>query len=67
MTFLELLGAELAPTPGRARATARIVVACVVATTLIMALHLQHGSFAIITIFVVSQANVGASLRKAAL
>jgi multidrug resistance protein MdtO len=67
MTFLQMLGSELAPTPGRARATARIVVACLVTTTVVMALHLEHGSFAIITIFIVSQANTGATLQKAVL
>ena len=67
MTFLQMLAAELAPTPGRARAAARIVVASLVTTTIMMALHLEHGSFAIITIFVVSQGNTGATLQKAIL
>ena len=64
--LLQFLRAELAPTPGRARAAGRIVVACVVATLLIMTLHSPHGSFIIITIFVTSQANAGASVTKAA-
>jgi multidrug resistance protein MdtO len=64
--LLQFLRAELAPTPGRARAAARIVVACVVATLLIMTMHSPHGSFIIITIFVTSLANAGASVAKAA-
>jgi uncharacterized membrane protein YccC len=63
--LLKFLRIELAPTPGRARATARIVVACVVATAIVMTLHSPHASFAIITIFIVSQTNAGASLTKA--
>jgi len=65
--FLRTLAAELAPTPGRARATLRIVVACLVAVTIIMALHLEHGPYMFVSIFVVSQPNAGASLRKGVL
>jgi multidrug resistance protein MdtO len=64
MTLLRTLAVELAPTPGRARATARTVVACLVTTTIIMALHLEHGAWVIVSILVVSQPNAGASLRK---
>jgi multidrug resistance protein MdtO len=67
VTFLQTLAAELAPTPGRARATLRTVVACLVTTTIIMALHLEHGPFAFVSIFIVSQPNAGASLRKGVL
>jgi len=62
--FEALVAAELAPTPGRGRATSRIVVACVVATAVVMAFHIPHGHWAIITIFTVSQPNAGASLTK---
>ncbi len=61
------LRAELAPAPGRALAAARIVVAIVVTTVLVMALHAPHASYAIVTILMVSQANAGASLAKAIL
>jgi multidrug resistance protein MdtO len=65
--LLKFLRAEMAPTPGRAKAAARIVVACVVTTTLVMTMHSPHASFALVTIFVVSQTNAGASLAKAVL
>jgi multidrug resistance protein MdtO len=55
---------ELAPVPGRGRATLRIVVACVLATLLVMTLRIPHGHWLIITIFVVSQSDAGASLEK---
>jgi multidrug resistance protein MdtO len=63
--LLKFLRVELAPAPGRARAAARIVVACVVATAIVMTLHSPHASFVIITIFIVSQTNAGASITKA--
>jgi multidrug resistance protein MdtO len=62
--FVDFLGVELAPTPGRGRATLRIVVACVVATAIVMAFHVPDGHWAIITIFTVAQADAGASLQK---
>jgi multidrug resistance protein MdtO len=40
-------------------------VACVVTTAIVMTLHSPHASFAIITIFIVSQTNAGASITKA--
>ncbi len=60
--FLRL---ELAPTPGRARAASRIAAACVIATAFVMTCHSPHGSFIIITVFVISQSNAGASMTKA--
>lgn len=65
--FLKFLKVELAPTTERWRATARIVVACFITTVLVMALHSPHASYAFITIFMISQANAGASLSKATL
>jgi len=67
VTFMSTLVAELAPTPGRVRATLRIVVASLVAVTFVMALHIEHGPYAFISIFVVSQPNAGASFRKGVL
>jgi multidrug resistance protein MdtO len=58
---------ELAPAPGRARATLRIVVACLLATVLVMTLRIPHGHWLIITIFIVSQSDAGASLQKGVL
>ena len=65
--LLKFLRAEMAPTPGRAQAAARIVVACLVTTVLVMTMHSPHASYALVTIFVISQTNAGASLSKALL
>jgi multidrug resistance protein MdtO len=65
--FLKFLKAELTPTTERWRATARIVVACLITTVLVMAMHAPFASYAFITIFMISQANAGASLSKATL
>lgn len=61
------LRAELAPSPARWRTTARIVIACVVATALAMTLRIPKAHWLIVTIFIVSQPNVGATLDKALL
>lgn len=63
----DFLRTELAPSPARWRATARITLACVAATALIMTLRLPYGHWLIITIFLVSLPNVGASIEKAIL
>lgn len=60
----EFLAAALVPQPGRARATWRIAVACVVATAITTGFHIPEGHWATITIFTVSQADAGASLAK---
>src|SRR5262249_57525560 len=67
MSLWDILGVELAATPGRWAATMRIVFACVVATTLIMTLQMPYGYYGIVTIFIVSQSDSGASIRKAGL
>ena len=67
MTLLSFLQRELAPKPGRLRATLRIVVgalAAVLVTIAIGADEFPHGHWAITTVFTVSQADAGASLRK---
>src|SRR5262245_48555664 len=58
---------ELAPAPGRLRASLRIVAGCLAALvgTVVLGIDaLPHGHWTIITIFTVSQADAGASLRK---
>ena len=68
MTFLAFLRRELAPTPGRWLAALRIVagaLAAVIVTVLLGEGAFPHGHWAITTIFTVSQADAGASLRKA--
>jgi multidrug resistance protein MdtO len=67
VTLLPFLRRELAPTPGRLRASLRIVVASLVAVLVTVVLgedSFPHGHWAITTIFTVSQADAGASLRK---
>ncbi len=63
--LLKFLRVELAPTPGRWAATARILIGVLIGTIIIMTCHTPHASFLIITIFLVSQANAGATLVKA--
>jgi multidrug resistance protein MdtO len=61
------LSRELAPFPGRFRATLRIVAGCLAAlffTDVLGGGLAHHGHWTIITVFVVSQADAGASLRK---
>lgn len=58
---------ELGPSPARWRTTARIVAACVFATALAMTLRIPNAHWLIVTIFIVSQPNVGATLDKAIL
>ncbi|MGH7334935.1 MAG: FUSC family protein, partial [Candidatus Rokuibacteriota bacterium] len=58
------LHAELAPTPGRTRAALRVLVASLVGTVIVMATHVPHGHWIIITIFTVSPEDAGASLVK---
>ena len=60
--FLRL---ELAPSPARWRATSRVVIACAIATTLVMTLQIPQGSWLIITILIVSQPDAGASIARA--
>jgi len=65
--LLVFLRTELASSPARLRATARIVIACVVATAVAMTLRVPKRHWLIVTIFIVSQPNVGASLDRAIL
>jgi multidrug resistance protein MdtO len=61
---LDFLRNELASTPRRQRATLRIVLACLVAITLIAGFHIPEGHWFIMTIFTVSLPDAGASLIK---
>lgn len=67
MSLLAFLRRELAPTPGRLRASLRIVVGSLVAmslTVLLGAGYFPHAHWSIFTVFTVSQPDAGASLRK---
>ena len=68
MRLTRFLRRELAPVPGRLRATLRIVVGClaaVILTAIIGADLTPHAHWTVTTIFTVSQADAGASLRRA--
>ena len=62
MVFLR---SELELSPARWRAMGRIIVACAIAVTLIMTLRIPEGGWIILTIFIVSMPNTGASFRRA--
>lgn len=64
MTRGAFFRAELGPAPGRARAAARLTVAAGVAAFLVFSFHIPHGVWIVFTIFILSQANAGASLEK---
>ena len=63
--FFAFLRSELELSPTRWRAIGRISVACAIATTLIMTLRIPEGGWIILTIFIVSMPNTGASLTRA--
>jgi len=65
--LLVFLRTELAPSTARTRATWRIVIACLVAIALAMTFRIPNVHWLIVTIFIVSQPNVGASIDKAIL
>jgi multidrug resistance protein MdtO len=62
--LLAFLRRELAPTPARWRTASRLTIACTFAVALVGALHVPDGEFVLVSLFVVSQGNSGASLEK---
>jgi len=65
--LLSFFQRELAPTPGRLRAALRITVSAIIAVLVTVTVggdYFPHGHWTIVTIFTVSQADAGASLRK---
>jgi uncharacterized membrane protein YccC len=62
--LLAFLRAELAPSPGRGRATARVLIAALAASVLVISTHLAHGHWLIFTIFLVSPEDAGGSIAK---
>jgi Predicted membrane protein len=65
--LLSFLQRELAPAPGRLRAALRITVSALTAVLVTVTVggdYFPHGHWTIVTIFIVSQADAGASLRK---
>lgn len=67
MRLLSFLQRELAPFPGRLRAALRITVSALTAVLVTVTVggdSFPHAHWTIVTIFTVSQADAGASLRK---
>jgi multidrug resistance protein MdtO len=62
--LLAFLRRELAPTPTRWRVASRLTIACTLAVAFVGALHVPDGEFILVSLFVVSQGNSGASLEK---
>ena len=62
--FFAFLKTELAPSPARWRAVGRIVIACAIATTLIMTLRIPQGIWLILSIFIVAIPGTGASIAR---
>lgn len=65
--LLGFLRSELAGSPARWRATLRTTVAVAIAITLIMALDVPEGEFLLVTLFVCTPIDAGASFDKARL
>jgi uncharacterized membrane protein YccC len=64
--LLAFLRRELAPTPTRWRVASRLTIACTLAVALVGALHDPEGEFILVSLFVVSLGNGGASLERGA-
>ena len=58
----DFLHRELAPTPGRGRATFRLTLACVVATIPILTHHIPHALVVMIVMYLVTQEDTAATL-----
>jgi multidrug resistance protein MdtO len=65
--LLGFLRRELAPAPGRWRATLRATLSIVIGITLIMALDIPEGEFLLVSLLVCTPIDAGASLDKARL
>jgi multidrug resistance protein MdtO len=65
--LVQFLRRELAPAPGRSRATLRTLVGCLAALVITAVLGggiLPHSHWTVTTVFAVSQSDTGASLRR---
>jgi multidrug resistance protein MdtO len=60
--FVEFVRREMAPTPGRWRATLRVTLACLACTVPIMVFHLHQPLMLIIGIFMIAREDVSTTL-----
>src|SRR4029077_13886624 len=58
----EFLRRELAPTPGRLRATLRLTLACTAATVPIMIHHIPHGLVVMIVMYLITKEDTTATM-----
>ena len=60
--FVEFLRRELAPTPGRWRATLRITLACITCTIPVMSFHLQQPLMVMIGMFMIAREDISTTV-----
>jgi len=60
--FVDFLRRELAPTPGRGRATFRLTLACVIATIPILTHRIPHALIVMIVMYLITQEDTAATL-----
>ena len=66
-TWLRFLRRELAPTPDRAQATLRLVIACVVATFFILTHRIPTGALVLLVIYFGAQEDTGTTILASVL
>jgi len=62
VAFVDFLRRELAPTPGRGRATFRLTLACVIATIPILTHRIPHALIVMIVMYLITQEDTAATL-----
>ena len=66
-TWLHFLRRELAPTPDRAQATLRLVIACVVVTFFILTHRIPEGALVLLVMYFMAQEDTGTTLLASVL
>ena len=66
-TWLRFLRRELAPTPDRAQATLRLVIACVVVTFFILTHRIPEGALVLLVMYFMAQEDTGTTLLASVL
>jgi multidrug resistance protein MdtO len=60
--LVDFLRRELAPTPGRGRATFRLTLACLIATIPVLTHHIPHALIVMIMMYLITQEDTAATL-----